>query len=79
MRTWPQGLGFLDHEPDVLRRFFHLARQVQGRRDGQVRIRPPDFDPAVEALDVDLGRGHGLLADAEALGQTTDLWRRDRR
>ena len=74
-RTGPERLGFGDDQSDVLRALLHLASQVQRRGNDEKGVRPSDFHLAVEALHVDLGRGHGLLSDAEPLAETVELCR----
>ncbi len=69
----PESLRFVGEQPDVLRAFFHLAGQVERRRDDHVWVGPADLDLSVEALDVELGRREGLLADVKALGEPIDL------
>lgn len=51
-----------------------LAGEVEGGRDDEVGVRAPYLDVRVEALDVDLGRGDGLLADLEALAEAGEFW-----
>ena len=67
--TRPQRPGLLNDQSDVLRTLLHLTGQVHRRCQHQKRVRPPDFDFCVEALDVELGCGHGLLADAKSLAE----------
>ncbi len=56
-----------------MRALFHLARKIYGSCDEEVRIGPADFDFAVKALHVDLGRRHGLLASTESFAEPIDL------
>lgn len=55
--------------------FFHLACQIQSRCDDEERIRSPDLDLGIEAFDVDLGGGHGLLPGSESLAQSVNFCR----
>ena len=53
---------------DVVRALFHLAGEVQGRGQDGVGVRAPDLDFGVEAAQVNLRGGDGLLADFELGG-----------
>jgi hypothetical protein len=57
----------------VLRALLHLAGEVKGRSDDEVGVGLPDRGARVESLEVDLGGGHGLLADAETLAEAVYL------
>lgn len=73
--TRPETASLLVYQPDVLRSLLHLAGQVQSSRYYQKRICPSDLDFGIEALDVDLGGGHGLLSDSESFTKAVDLCR----
>ena len=67
IHTGPQGARLRHHHPNVLRRLLHLAGEVDGCGSDEIGVRAADFDPRVESFHVDLGRGHCLLTDIEAL------------
>lgn len=71
--TGPQRPRLLHDQSDVLRTLLHLASQVHRRCQHQKRVSPPDFDFGVESFDVELGRCHCLLADAESLAEPVYL------
>ena len=64
----------LDHdEADVVRALLHLAGEVEGRGDDEVRVRAPDGHFEVVALEIDLGGGESLLPDGETLAEFDDF------
>lgn len=73
MRTRVHGPSLLHHNTNVLRTLLHLAGEIQGRGEDEVRIRAADFDLCVESLDIDLGSRDGLLAAAEPLSKAMEL------
>ena len=72
-QLWPLPGGFCEHEADVLGRFFHFAREVGGCDHDEVRVCALDWGGEVEARDVDLGCGEGLLAEGHAFGEFEEL------
>ena len=61
----PEGARLRGDAFNMMRAFFHLTGEVERCGEEEVGVRAPDFDARVEAAEVDLGGGEGLLAEFE--------------
>jgi hypothetical protein len=69
MLTRPKGVRLTHNQSDMLWTLLHLTGQIYRRRHDQIRICLSQLDLGVEAPDVDLGGGDGLLAHAHLAAQ----------
>lgn len=71
--TWPACSCFADNDPNVLRTFFHLQREVQACRHDQIRIGIPDWNLGVESSNIQLGGRECLLSRLHAPSEASYL------
>lgn len=64
--TWPARSCLADNDPDVLRTFFHLQREVQACRHNQIGIGIPYGNLGVESSNIQLGGRECLLSRLHA-------------
>lgn len=71
--TWPQTARLTDNKADVLRAFFHLAGQIEGRGEHEVWICLSNFIFGVESLQVHLCRCNGLLSSRHTFAKLDEF------
>jgi hypothetical protein len=73
MFTWPKCPGFADNRSNVLRTLLHLACQIEGRGNHEIRIGATDLNLNVQSSDIYLSCGESLLPHVDALSQLHEL------